>query len=189
MKQWTLLTAAGLSIGLTAGVLAGIPLGQILNAMLVTALAVSIVGAVLGAFQSFGLRRLLTNRVWWIAATTIGTAIGLALGVVTVEQIGTLITGTRPRVALLSPSMRALSFVALGAIAGSTLGLAQWLVLRVRYWIVTCGAALAIAFSVASLLLNNTVVGRVAFVVIAGLMFGAMTSWPLRRGSDWVKLP
>ena len=181
--KWTLLTAAGLALGLTAGVLAGIPLGQLLNAMIVTALVVCIVGAILGAFQAAGLRQLLAKPWWWIAATTAGTAIGLALGVITVEQIGTLILGTRPRVALLSTSMRAISFVALGAIAGTTLGFAQWLVLRVRYWIVTCGAALAIAFSVASLLLNNTVPGRIAFVVLAGLMFGAMTSWPLRRSA------
>ena len=182
MKQWTLLTAAGLSIGLTAGVLAGIPLGQILNAMIVTALVVCIVGAILGAFQAFGLQ---VRRAWWIAATTAGTALGLALGVITVEQIGTLILGTRPRVALLSPSMRAVSFVALGAIAGSTLGFAQWLVLRVRHWIVTCGAALAIALSLASLLLDNTAAGRIAFVVIAGLLFGAMTSWPLRHRENF----
>jgi hypothetical protein len=178
MKQWTLLTAAGLSIGLTAGVLAGVPLGQLLNAMLATALVVCIAGAILGGFQSFGLR---TKRAWWIAATTAGTAIGLALGVVAVEEVGRLITGTPQRVALLSPSMRALSFVAVGAIAGTTLGFAQWLVLRIRHWAVVCGAALAVAFCVASLLLDNTAPGRIAFVVIAGLMFGAMTSWPLRR--------
>ena len=178
MKQWTLLTAAGLALGLTAGVLAGIPLGQLLNAMITTALVVSIAGAILGAFQAFGLPR---KRAWWIAATTAGTAIGLALGVITVEQVGTLITGSRPRVALLSPSMRALSFVALGLIAGTTLGLAQWLVLRIKHWAMICGAALAVAFSVASLLLNNTMPGRIGFVVLAGLMFGAMTGWPLRR--------
>ena len=178
MKQWTLLTAAGLSIGLTAGVLAGIPLGQILNAMIVTALVVCIAGAILGGFQAFGLP---AKRARWIAATTAGTAIGLALGVVTVEQVGRFLTGTPPRVALLSTPMRALSFVALGLIAGTTLGLAQWLVLRIRHWAVTCGAALAIAFSVASLLLNGSVPGRIGFVVLAGLMFGAMTSWPLRR--------
>jgi hypothetical protein len=178
MKQWTLLTAAGLALGLTAGVLAGIPLGQVLNAMIVTALVVSIAGAILGAFQAFGLP---ARRAWWIAATTAGAAIGLALGVVTVEQVGKFITGTPPRIALLSTSMRALSFVALGLIAGTTLGLAQWLVLRIRHWAVICGAALGVAFSVASLLLNGSVPGRIAFVVVAGLMFGAMTSWPLRR--------
>lgn len=192
--RWTLFTALGLAAGLTAGVLVGIPLNSFLNAMIVTALVVCVVGGVLGAFQAAGLRPLLGRRLWWIAATMVGTGVGLAIGVVTVEEVGTAITGVRPRVAFLSPAMRAVSFVTLGFIAGIVLGVAQWLVLRaqrsaIRHWVVVCGAALGIAFSLASLLLDATgiqfasVIGRISFVILAGVMFGGLTSWPLRSAA------
>jgi hypothetical protein len=162
--------------------------------MVDTVLVVCIVGGVLGAFQAAGLRRLLAIPLWWVGATVVGVAIGLALGVVTVEQVGIFMTGTRPRVAFLGTGTRALSFVTLGLIAGTVLGFAQWLVLRaqktaVRNWIVVCGAALALAFSLASLLVDvagipfASVPGRIGFVVLAGLMFGGLTSWPLRSAA------
>lgn len=189
--EWTILTALGLAGGLTAGVLAGIPLGQVLNAMIATALVVVIVGGVLGTLQAAGLRRLLSKPLWWIAATIAGVAIGLAFGVVIVEEAGRLITGTTPRVAQLSAAMRALSFVTLGFVAGTVVGFAQWLVLRsqhpaVRHWVLVSGAALAVAFCLASLIVDASgvpfasVLGRLAFVALSGLMFGGLTSRPLR---------
>ena len=184
--RWTLFTAAGLSGGIAAGVLVGIPLNAILNAMIVTALVVLVAGGVLGGLQAAALRRLLAKPAWWIAATTAGAAIGLALGVVAVEEAGRFLTGTTPRVAFLSTPARALSFITLGLVAGTVIGLAQWLVLRVRHWIAVCGAALAIAFCLASLLVDASGIqfasaaGRIGFLALSGLMFGAMTSWPLR---------
>jgi len=192
--HWIILTTVGLAGGLTAGVLAGIPLGRILNAMIVTALVTCVIGGVLGAFQAAGLRRLLSKPSWWIAATIVGGGIGLALGVITVEEIGTLLTGTPPRVAKLGTAMRAVSFVTIGVVAGTVLGLAQWGVLRaqrstVKHWIVACGAALGAAFCLASLLVDVSGVayasgpGRISFVILSGLMFGALTCWPLRRSA------
>ena len=128
--EWTSLTTLGLAGGLIAGLVVGMPLGKLLNAMIVTAAVTCLVGAVLGAFQAVGLRRLLRRPFWWILATIVGLGTGLAAAVVTVEQVGILVTGNRPHIAQLSTSMRALSFVAVGLVAGTLLGAAQALVIR-----------------------------------------------------------
>src|SRR5438309_2521412 len=130
--QWTLLTMIGLAGGIVTALVLGKPIGKIVRAMLVTAIVTSLVGAILGGFQAIWLRRLLARPLWWIAATTGGVGIGLALSVVAVEQTGILITGQRPNVAHLSASGRALSFFAVGLITGIILCAAQWIVLRTR---------------------------------------------------------
>jgi hypothetical protein len=190
--HWTILTTAGLAGGLAAGAAAGIPLGRLLNAMAAIAVMTVVIGAVLGAFQAAGLRRLLAKPAWWIAATVAGVAAGLALGVMLVQEIGIRLTGSPLQIAQLGTAMRALSFVAVGLVAGTVLGAAQWLVLRaqrqdVKQWVVVCGAALAIAFCVASLLVDASGmryasgIGRFSFLLLAGGLFGALTSLPLRR--------
>src|SRR4051794_15962448 len=40
----------------------------------------AISGAVIGAGQWLALRRMLPGAIWWIAATAVGQAIGLAIG-------------------------------------------------------------------------------------------------------------
>ena len=190
--HWTMLTTSGLAGGLAAGALVGIPLGRLLNAMVVIAVMTGVIGGVLGSFQAAGLRQLLAKPSWWIAATIVGVATGLALGVVVVQEIGKLVTGAPLLVAQLGTAMRAVSFVAVGLIAGTILGAAQWFVLRaqrstVKHWIVVCGAALAVAFCLASLLVDFTGmryasgIGRFSFLILAGILFGALTSWPLRN--------
>ena len=192
LASWTLLTAVGLAGGLIAGLLVGMPLGQIFNAMIVTAAVTCVVGGVLGSMQAVYLRQLLTKPIWWIVATILGLGVGLAAGVVLIEQIGILVTGSRPNVAHLTAPMRALSFLALGLVSGTFLGVAQWLVLRrqasgVKYWVPTIAIALAIAFCVSSLLTDlsglrfATAPGLVMFVLASGLAFGALSSWPLLR--------
>jgi hypothetical protein len=188
--EWTLLTAAGLAGGLIAGLLIGMPLGQIVNAMIVTAAVTCLVGGVLGGAQAIGLRRILRRPLWWIVATTVGIGAGLAAGVVLVEQIGIALTGVRPNVARLAMGPRALSMIALGLVAGSIVGAAQWLVLRaqragVQHWIPASGLALAAAFAGSSLLLDaaglrlGSPAGVIAFVLASGLGFGLLTSGPL----------
>jgi hypothetical protein len=124
--------------------------------------------------------------MWWITATIAGTGVGLALGVVIIEQVGILITGERPNVAHLSPLIRAVSFIVLGLVAGTILGALQWWVLKVRYWIPASAFALAIAFAASSLLVDlslggiRSAAGVVVFVLASGMTFGALTSWPLR---------
>ena len=182
--QWTALTAVGLAGGLAGGVLLGMPLGKILNAMIVTAAVTCAVGLILGSFQAIGLRRLLRRPLWWVVATVMGLGIGLAVAVITVEQSGILITGHRPQLAHLSIPIRAVSFVILGLVAGSILGTAQWLVIRrqlpqVKHWVASTAIGLAVALSASSLIADLSGTGPVAFVVLAGIVFGALTSRPL----------
>jgi hypothetical protein len=189
--RWTSLTAAGLAVGLIGGVLLGMPLGKIVNAMIVTAAVTCAAGAILGSFQAVGLRRLLRRPLWWIAATVVGLGVGLAVAVVTVEQSGILITGHRPQLAHLSAPVRAISFVVLGLVAGAILGTAQWIVIRrqmpaVKHWVPSTAIGLAVALSASSLVVDlsgigvASALGAIAFVALAGLAFGALTSRPLR---------
>jgi len=192
--QWTLLTTLGLTGGLVAGPLLGNPVGRLLNAAIGTALIACIIGGVLGAFQAAGLRRLLAKPGWWIAASVAGAAVGLALGIAVVQEGGALLTGTHPRIAQLGTGMRAVSFVTIGLIAGTVLGIAQWMVLRtqkaaVRHWIFASAVALGAAFSLASLIVDLSGVryasglGLFSFLMLSGAIFGSLTSWPLRSAS------
>ena len=180
--------------GLVAGLLVGMPLGKIVNAMILTAAVTCLVGAILGAFQAVGLRRILRRPLWWIVATVGGLGAGLAVAVVVVEQVGILITGNRPHLAQLSPSMRALSFVAVGLVAGTLLGVLQALVIRrqmprIKNWVPVTAIALATALSASSLVVDLSGVrfaspaGVITFLLLSGITFGALTSWPLRRAA------
>ena len=194
ITKWTLLTTLGLAGGLVAGVLLGMPVGEIANAMIATAFVTCAVGSVLGTVQAMGLRKMLRRTRWWIAATTVGTGVGLAAGVVIVEQMGIFMTGNRLNVAHLNSLWRALSFIAIGLVCGTFLGLFQWLVLRiqmpqVRHWIPASALALAVAFSGSSILVDLTgtrifsAAGALIFLLGAGGLFGFLTSWPLRRAT------
>jgi hypothetical protein len=151
-----------------------------------------LVGAVLGTFQAISLRRLLPKPLWWILATVLGLGIGLAAAVTVVEQIGILISGERPHIVQLSTPMRALSFVAVGLVAGTLLGAAQSLVFRrqmprIRNWVPATAVGLAAAFSVSSLAVDvsglrfASPAGLILFLLLSGIAFGAVTSCPLRR--------
>jgi hypothetical protein len=70
-------------------------------------------GAVIGTGQWLVLRRLLPGAAWWIAATAVGQAVGLAAGAALVGY------GTEPRDLALQ-----------GAITGLAIGVLQALVLR-----------------------------------------------------------
>ena len=192
--KWTLLTTLGLAGGLVAGVLLGMPVGQIANAMIATAFVTCVVGSVLGTMQAMGLRKMLRRPLWWVAATTVGIGIGLAAGVVIVEQIGILMTGNRLNVGHLSSLSRAVSFIAIGLVCGTFLGILQWLVLRiqmpqVKYWVPATAIALAVAFSGSSILVDLTgsrifsAAGGLIFLLGAGAAFGVLTSWPLQRAT------
>ncbi len=192
--QWILLTTCGLAGGLVAGPMLGNPLGRMLNAMIGTALIICVAGAVLGSFQAAALRRLLARPGWWIAATVFGVGLGASLGVALVEEAGNLITGSYPRVAQMGSAMRAVSFVTIGIVAGTVLGVAQWIVFRrqgaaVRHWVLVSGAALGIALCLASLIVDlsgvryASAMGLSSFLTLAGGIFGGLTSWPLRSAA------
>ena len=192
--SWTALTTVGLGGGLSAGLIVGMPLGELVNAMITTAAVTCLVGGVLGCAQAFALRTMLRRPFWWILGTVVGLGVGLAMGVVIVEQLGILITGIRPNVARLDPIYRAVSFIGLGTVVGCLLGVAQWLVLRsqarrIRGWVVTSAAGLALSFCASSVLLDLTRLpigsgsGAITFVITSSLLFGVITSRPLQHSA------
>jgi hypothetical protein len=191
--RWVAACTAGIVVGMAAALLAGRPVEAVVGMMLVTPVLTLLVGASLGTSQWLELRRVLRRAAWWIPATCAGLGVGLAAGVVAVEQIGTLVAGHRPHLLALGLGLRTLSLVAVGAIAGLCLGLAQGIVLRreapsVRAWAVRSAAALGAAFGLASLAVVaagdlGSPRGFAVFVTVAGLLLGVGTARPLLRAA------
>lgn len=190
--HWMLWSAAGLAVGLIAALALGAPLEAILGAMLVTPALTAIVGAFFGTSQWVLLRRRVSNARWWIPASAAGLGLGLTAGVVLVEQVGRLITGGQVSLGTVDVATRAGSIAVVGLVSGVFLGAAQWLVLRslspaARSWFWTTTLSLGAAFLAGSLAADllfgglMAPVGFIAFVVVTGLLAGALTSRPLAR--------
>src|ERR1700740_3062167 len=87
------------------------------------------------------IRRHMSSSGWWIVASVLGMAVGLTFGVIVVEQMARATIGGQPNFRTLGIAARAASFGTIGVMAGASLGLSQWLVLRrhapnCRNWIV-----------------------------------------------------
>jgi hypothetical protein len=191
--RWTLLTMLGLAAGIATALLLDRPIEAVVGMMVVTPILTFVAGAILGTSQWLQLRSLLDHTRLWVLATCIGLGVGLAIGVVTVENIGRVLAGHRPNLFQLSVLGRAASLAGLGLITGCALGAAQWLmVLRRRgpsvTWIAKSAGSLAIAFSLSSLVVDGLVggissaAGAISFVLLAGAIFGVGTARPLLRG-------
>lgn len=193
---WMSLCAVGLTAGVASALVLGDPLSRVVGMMLVTPLLTGLVGSMLGAAQLLSLRRVIrVPIVKWLAATTFGLGAGLALGVVIVEQAGILVSGTRPHVLQLTPALRALSLAVVGASSGLLLGLTQRFVLRpvlptLRRWVLSSALALSGGFGAASLLVDSLIQrgiasppGLLAFLLVAGALYGLITAVPLRRAA------
>jgi hypothetical protein len=193
---WIALSAIGLTAGVGTAVLLGAPVEKVVGMMLVTPILTAIVGAVFGAAQWLPLhQRTRVSALSWITATTLGLCLGLAAGLVLVEQIGTFVTGSRPHLLQLDSWTRALSLGTVGLVSGLLLGFAQYLAFRrvhaaVTRWPLASGVALSFGFAGASLLLDvvghirfASPVGIVVFLLIAGALYGAMTSRALQSAA------
>lgn len=193
---WMSLCAVGLTAGVASALVLGDPLSRVVGMMLVTPLLTGLVGSTLGAAQLLSLRRLIRVPIMkWLAATTLGLGAGLALGVVIVEQTGIFVSGTRPHVLHLTPALRALSLAVVGASSGLLLGLTQRFVLRsvlptLRRWVLSSVLALSGGFGAASLLVDSLIqrgiaspLGLLAFLLVAGALYGLITAVPLRRAA------
>lgn len=190
--RWTLLSAVGLAGGLIAALALGAPVQAVVGMMLVTPILTATVGAVLGTSQWVLLRRRLASARWWIPASAAGLGLGLALGVVLVEQTGRAITGGQVHVATLGSLTRALSLMVVGLVSGAALGAAQGFVLRsrrvvARRWILMSSLGLGAALLAASLATDllfgglRSPLGLAGFVLVAGLVAGAATSKTMAR--------
>ena len=193
--RWTLLSALGLSLGIVVALVLGDPIGAVVGMILVTPVLTGLVGAVLGTSQWLVLRRRIASSRWWIPASAAGLGIGLTAGVVLVEQVGRALTGGQVSIGSLDSATRALSMAVVGLVSGICLGAAQRLVLRSRsdiggHWLgmstLGLGTALVVGSLAADFLFGGLAspVGFVGFVLVAGLVAGAITSRPLVRMTD-----
>jgi hypothetical protein len=190
--QWILLTALGLTAGVFSALVLGGPIEAVVGMILVTPVLTGLVGLVLGASQWLHMRRILKGLGrWWVIATCIGLGIGLAAGVVLVEQAGAALMGHPVRLLQLTLLPRALSFAVLGAVSGWFLGISQWIVLRrrepaLRSWSWTCALALAIGFPTSSLLVDLAIggltspIGALIIFLGSGAVLGVATGQRLR---------
>lgn len=187
--RWTLLSALGLSLGIAAALVLGAPIEAVVGMILVTPVLTGLVGAVLGTSQWIVLRRRIANARWWIPASAIGLGTGLAAGVVLVEQVGRAVTGGQVSVGSMDIATRALSMAVVGLVSGLCLGAAQKLVLRsaTKGWLGMSTLGLGVALVAGSLAADflfgglTGPVGFIGFVLVAGLVAGAITSKPLGR--------
>jgi len=176
--QWVALTVLGLAAGLALALFLGVPLFAILGAMVGTPIVLSIVGLSLGTAQWPIIRRHMSQSGWWVAASAIGMALGLTVGVVMVEQIGRAIVGGPINFRMLGFAARAASFGTIGVMAGAALGLAQWLVLRrnaagcgrwIRINSVSLGGGLACGSLLAdALVVRSGSLASVAILLVVG---------------------
>lgn len=171
--QWTALTMLGLIAGLALALPLGVPIFAVLGAMVGTPVVLSIVGLGLGTAQWPIIRRHMSSSGWWIVASVLGMAVGLTFGVIVVEQIARATIGGQPNFRTLGITARAASFGTIGVVAGASLGLSQWLVLRrhalnCRNWIVVNIWSLSVGLASGSLLADALVArsGSSASVVI-----------------------
>jgi hypothetical protein len=165
-------------------ILLGFPIGGLIADVIVgpvdsfgAALAGGLIaGAVIGAAQWFALRRLVP---WlWIAATSIGMAVGLALGAALVDY------GTDRS-----------ELILMGAVTGIGVGALQALVLArqgisgAAWWAVANPPAWALAWLVSSYVLSSNVdeqftnfgaSGALVFALLTGLLL----AWLLRRTDE-----
>src|SRR5215469_9948199 len=159
---WTVLTVLGLLAGLALALPLGVPIFAVLGAMVGTPVVLGIVGLSLGTAQWPVIRRHISSAWWWIVGSTLGMAVGLTLGVTLVEQIGRAIVGGPLNFRMLGVPARAASFGTIGLVAGTAVGLAQWLVLRrhsasCRRWIHVNALSLAAGLASGSLLADALV--------------------------------
>jgi hypothetical protein len=190
--QWAALTMVGLVAGITLALPLGVPIFAVLGAMAGTPVVLSIVGLGLGTAQWPIIRRHISSSGWWIVASLLGMALGLTVGVVLVEQIGRALTGGPLNFRMLGPAARAASFGTIGVMAGASLGLFQWLVLRrqapgCRNWIVVNAWSLGLGLASGSLLADALVARSGSLVsvgillVIGGGIAGASTARAFTR--------
>lgn len=137
------------------------------------ALSGALTGAILGSVQWLALRRRLPLSLWWVAATALGMAAGIALGV-----------------ALFGTDTEGAALLLRGLLAGASVGAAQSLVLREHSsrapaWAITVALGWVLGWMITrsagvDLSQQWTVFGSSGAVVFQ-LLAGLVLRWMLRR--------
>jgi hypothetical protein len=164
--KWVGLCLLGFPLGGYLGNIVAGPVDGVTPALLGGALA----GAGIGLAQWLLLRRSLGVGLAWIAATSVGLAVGLSVGAMAVGY-----ETARPELMIM------------GAISGAFVGIAQGILLRNTFslwhvWIVTNPPAWALGWLVSSYVISRNIderfpvfgaSGTVVFAIITGLLLMA----------------
>jgi hypothetical protein len=172
--QWVALTVVGLVAGLALALPLGVPIFAVLGAMVGTPVVLSIVGFGVGTAQWPIIRRHVASSGWWIVVSALGMGVGLTVGVILVEQVGRAVLGGQVNFRMLGVAGRVASFGTIGMMAGASLGLAQWLVLRrhaarCKNWIIVNALSLGVGLASGSLL-ADVLVPRSGSLASVGIM-------------------
>jgi hypothetical protein len=131
----------------------------------------AVTGAVIGLAQWFMLRRSVGVGLGWIPATSVGLAVGLAVGAMAVGY-----ETARPQLMIM------------GAISGAFVGIAQGIMLRDRFslwhvWIVANPPAWALGWLVSSYVISRNIDERVPVFGASGVVvFATITGLLLMAG-------
>ena len=188
---WVLATVVGALLG-TLGVLTLVSRLALLQApaLLTNLLGGAGLGAGLGLAQWLVLRRYVPAAGWWVPASILGAACGVALGTAAADAVGPVFAATitsagRPAPGGLRPILNlAVTAAISGAALGLSMGVAQWVVLRRQVpeagrWIVTSTLGWPAALAVGALVVNNG--GLIAGLLVAGVVGGSVTGAALAR--------
>jgi hypothetical protein len=180
---WVLATAGGMLLGFLPAKLIADALGLGVAQVLVPLLA----GALIGFLQWLALRRYLVGSVDWIFTAGAGWAIGYALGLLLVQQLGAQVSAGGFWLALIS-------YLLFGLI----IGLVQWPVLRreipnLAAWIIANMIGWTVGFFLATLaeffLYSNfrlepwliSMIVRTLSGLVAGGIVGVALVWIVRK--------
>ncbi len=177
---WMLASIVGLAVGVAVADAVSGTVGFAVS----FAVSGDVAGASIGTAQSLVLRRQVSQTGWWVLASSVGLAVGFAVALAVLAAVG-LAGGSHF-------SGGAGALVLFGAVAGASVGIAQWLVLRrhipgAGWWvlasIVGTGAGVAVISTVIGG--GEDAVGFAAGGAVGGALYGAITGgvlvWLLRQ--------
>jgi hypothetical protein len=175
--RWVLATTAGWVVGFA---ICEAVVKPIVDALTHISSDGAVIGISIGIGQGFVLQQRINRKRWWILASIIGFGIGKDVA----DPVAQAVSG---------PVGSALGGLAIG----TSLGVAQWLVLRrhvpeARWWILASAIAWAVGWAIIASVDAEAAGGSLAMAyligaigaTVAGLITAATLVWLLRRSDD-----
>jgi hypothetical protein len=161
-------------IGFIAGGAVATAVSGRLDSLAAALVGGALAGAVIGGGQWLVLRRVLPGAAWWIGATAVGQALGLALGAALVDY------GTDPRDLAIQGVITGLATGALQAIVlrrGGVAGL-WWALAMCPLWALGWIVTWAAGIDVDQQFYNFGASGSIVFTLLSGLLLIRLLSIP-----------
>lgn len=185
--EWTIATLVGYSVGTLAILPWLVGAAYAAQPTLWSGLVGGgVLGIGLGVAQWLILRRHTSQaRRWWLLATIVGAALGLACGLALADLLvlSTFTPATRDAAALVMPWRAAMQAGITGAVFGLVLGGAQWLALRRSRpiggeWIAASGLGWLVGMGLGAAL--AAVISVLGALLVTGVISGVITGFALQ---------